>query len=192
MESAEGGTIVLSTGEKIEADTLVWAAGVEPHPLPAALGLAVDDQGRLLVDEHLRVRGDTGLWSAGDCAAVPDLVNGGTCPPTAQYAVRQARQLADNLVADLRSAGTRAFHHQALGQLITVGRYQGIAQLRGATLRGFLPWFLRRTYYASTVPTAERKMRMVAERTLSLLFHRDVDRRADERRPHRRRPWRRH
>ncbi len=94
LESAEGGTMNLSNGEQFEAETLMWVAGISLHPLVPKLGLPVDDQGRLLVDIYLHVEGTDDAWTAGDCAAVPDLVAGGICPPTAQHALRQAEQLA--------------------------------------------------------------------------------------------------
>lgn len=103
LESAVEGRMVLSDGESFEADTLVWTTGVRAHPLVARLGFPVDERGRLIADEYLRVRGVEGAWTAGDCAAVPDLTTGGTCPPTAQHALRQGRHLAKNLVATLNS-----------------------------------------------------------------------------------------
>ncbi|HEX2236227.1 MAG TPA: FAD-dependent oxidoreductase, partial [Actinomycetota bacterium] len=100
--SAEGGHIVLSNGEEFDTDTLVWTAGIHADPLTERLGLERDERGRLVTDEFLRVVGAEGVWAAGDCAAVPDLVTGKVCPPTAQYAIRQARRLARNLVATIR------------------------------------------------------------------------------------------
>ena len=104
LESAVGGRMVLSDGESFEAGTLVWTTGVRAHPLVAGLGFPVDERGRLIADEYLRVSAVEGAWTAGDCAAVPDLTTGGTCPPTAQHALRQGRHLAKNLVATLRGA----------------------------------------------------------------------------------------
>lgn len=173
LESAEGGHLRLSDGEELEADTLVWSAGVTPHPLIAELGLPVDDKGRLVVDRFLRVDGADGAWGAGDCAAVPT-ADGGFFPATAQYAEREARRVAANVAATVRGKEPEPFDHRAVGELVTIGRYKGVGEIRGMRIRGFLPWFLRRTYYAWRIPTLERKVRMVAEWTVALFFPRDV------------------
>jgi NADH:ubiquinone reductase (H+-translocating) len=174
LESAEGGCLVLSDGQRFEADTLVWSAGVRPHPLVAESDLAVDDKGRLRVDEFLRVRGTEGAWGAGDCAAVPDLENGGTCPPSAQYAERQAVHLAKNLAATIGGAQPSAFRHKSAGEMITLGRYKGVAELRGRTLTGVLPWLMRRGFYVVKMPSLDRKLRISADWLVSSLFRRDV------------------
>src|SRR5205085_144007 len=101
LDSAEGGRMRLSNGEAFEAETLVWTTGVRAHPLLESIGLPLDDRGRLVADEYLRVRDVPGAWTAGDCAAVPDLVAAETTPPTAQHALREARTLAWNLAATL-------------------------------------------------------------------------------------------
>jgi NADH dehydrogenase len=172
--SAEGGRMSLSNGEAFEADTLVWTTGVRPHPLLSHLGFPLDDRGRLPVDEFLRVRGTDGAWSAGDCAAVPDLTTGGLSPPTAQHALRQARRLAKNMVATLRGRDLRAFRYRNLGGLVSLGRFKGVARVPGLRLRGFPAWFLHRTYHVLRIPTTNRKVRVILDWTVALFFRRDV------------------
>jgi len=177
LERVEDGCLHLSSGEALAADTLVWAAGVRPNPLAAELGLPVDDRGAIQVDATLAVRDTPGAWAAGDCAAVPDLVagDGARAPATAQYAVREARTLGDNLAAAIRGDAPQPFRHRALGELITLGRHDGVAQVLGrVTLRGFVPWYLRRLYYLLQVPTPERKLRVWLDWTISLAFRRDI------------------
>jgi NADH dehydrogenase len=174
LESAEGGRMVLSNGEAFEADTLVWTAGVRAHPLLPRLGFPLDEKGRLVVDEFLRVRDAEGAWSAGDCAAVPDLTTGGVCPPTAQHALRQARRLAKNVVATLRGREVRPFRYKSLGGLVSLGRFKGVARVPGLRLRGFPAWFLHRTYHVFRIPTLNRKVRVILDWTVALFFRRDV------------------
>lgn len=174
LETAEGGDLRLSDGTVLRTDTLVWVAGVQPNSLVEQLGLPTDEKGRLPVDACLRVKGTRGVWSAGDCAAVPDLVAGGTCPPSAQYAVREARQLGDNLAAAIRGQEPQPFGYDKLGELITLGRHQGVGQVRGRSLHGFLPWYLRRLYHVARIPTWNRKLRVWIDWTVSLAFTRDV------------------
>ena len=174
LDSAEGGVVKLSDGTEYEADTLVWTAGVKAHPFVRRLGFPVDERGRLEADEFLRVRGVEGAWAAGDCAAVPDLVEGGTCPPTAQHALRQARRLARNVAATLRGEEPEPFRYRNLGALASLGLYKGVARVLGIRLRGFPAWLLHRTYHVSRIPTFNRKVRVIVDWTVALFFRRDV------------------
>ena len=90
----------LSTGETLPTRTVVWTAGVAPHPSLRTLSVPLDERGRVPVDEHLRVQGMDSVWAIGDCAAAPD-PRGGLCPPTAQHAVRQGPVAARNIAAEL-------------------------------------------------------------------------------------------
>jgi NADH dehydrogenase len=184
LESAEGGRMVLSSGEAFDADTLVWTTGVRAHPALSRMGLPVDDRGRLVADEFLRVRGAEGAWTAGDCAAVPDLVTGGICPPTAQHALRQAKRLAANIANTLSGLDPQPFRYRQLGALVSLGRYKGVARVLGVRLRGFPAWFLHRTYHLSRIPTVNRKIRVMIDWTVALFFRRDVVQLGSLQRPH--------
>jgi NADH dehydrogenase len=174
LESAEGGVMKLSSGESFAADTLVWTAGVKPEPVAARSGFPVDDRGRVVVDEYLRVRGIEGAWAAGDDAAVPDLLRGGTAPPTAQHALREARRLGRNIAATLTGGPLEPFRHRNLGQLATLGRFKGAATVLGARVTGFPAWWLHRSYHILMMPTLSRKSRILADWTVGLLFPRDI------------------
>ena len=90
LESYDGRTAVLSDGARVPARTLVWTAGVRANPLLGGLGLPLDDRGRIVVDELLRVAGRENVWALGDCAAVPNTRTPGEVdPPTCQHALRQ-------------------------------------------------------------------------------------------------------
>lgn len=161
---------VLSDGTRIPARTLVWSAGVRPSPALETLGLPLDDRGRVVVDATLRVEGAPDVWALGDGAAVPNAKTPGKVdPPTCQHALRQARRLAKNL-----SGTPRPYGYRMLGQVATLGRYKGIAELPGLQLRGFLGWFVARTYHLYALPTVRRKMRVVTDWTVSLFFRRDI------------------
>ncbi len=175
LDSAEGGIVQLSDGESFPAETLVWTAGVKPEPLAALSQLPVDEAGRLRVDASLQVDGFAGvIWAAGDAAAVPNVVSGGFCPPSAQYATRQGKQLAANVLAMLDGRELKEFRYKALGSLCSLGRYKGVAVVMGVRLRGFPAWFVARTYHLLQLPTLNRKVRVVLDWTLSLFFPRDV------------------
>jgi NADH:quinone reductase (non-electrogenic) len=171
LESYDGREAVLANGTRIPARTLVWTAGVRANPLLAELGLPVDERGRLRVDETLRVEGEDDVWALGDCAAVPNSATPGMVdPPTSQHALRQARRLAKNLAGD-----AQPYAYRMLGQVATLGQYKGIAELpAGIQLRGFLGWFVARTYHLYQLPLFTRKLRVVADWTVALFFRRDI------------------
>jgi NADH dehydrogenase len=174
LESAEGGVMRLSNGMCFPADTLVWTAGVKPEPLAAHSGFPVDERGRVVVDEYMRVRGVEDAWAAGDNAAVPDLSTGGVSPPTAQHALRQARRLGKNVIASIQGGKVEPFRWRNLGQLASLGRYKGAALVLGVKVRGFPAWFLHRSYHLLMMPTLNRKVRIIMDWTVGLLFPRDV------------------
>jgi NADH:ubiquinone reductase (H+-translocating) len=174
LESAEDGHMRLSNGIEFDADTLVWTTGVKANPLVTRLGFATDERGRLLADEFLRVSSVAGAWTGGDCAAVPDLVTGGTAPPSAQYSLREARRMAENIAATLHGEELRPFRYRNLGTLVSLGRYKGVARVLGINVRGFAAWFLHRSYHLARVPTFNRKVRIALDWTVGLFFRRDI------------------
>jgi NADH dehydrogenase len=154
--------------------TIVWTAGQRPSPLGRHAGLPVDDRGRVLVDDHLRVKGFPEVYAIGDGAAVPDPATGGICPPTAQHALRQGLRCGDNVAADLGVGSAAPFDYRTRGLAVTLGRNAGTAQVRGATFTGFLAWWMGRSYHLLMMPGMARRARVVGDWTISLLFPRDV------------------
>jgi NADH dehydrogenase len=179
LESAAGGHIVLSDGDSFDADTLVWTAGVKANPLLAASGLPVDEKGRLKCKANLTVVGAPDVFSAGDCAAVPDLSRikedpNALCGPSAQHAVRQAAVLGDNLVRTIRGQALKDYEHAYAGSVASLGLYRGVAEVYGIKLRGFPAWLMHRTYHVARVPTLNRKVRVLTDWTIALFFRREV------------------
>jgi NADH dehydrogenase len=164
--------VKLTDGALLNAHTLVWTAGSAPHPLLKTLPCA--EKGRIPVDDCLRVKGVPGVWSLGDCAVVPDVNTGGACPPTAQHASRQGIVLARNLFAALRGGAPRPFRFKTLGQLASLGRRTGVAQILGVRFSGFVAWWLWRTIYLAKLPRVERKVRVALDWTLDLVFQKDL------------------
>jgi len=177
---ANPGVVLLSEGE-IHAETLVWTAGTLPNPLLKSLLLEKDKRGALLVDDTLAVPGAPGLWAIGDCAAVTDAATGHLCPPTAQFALREAEVLAGNIVAQLEQRPLRKFHFDSLGALCVVGHQTACAELsvpfnRSKSLRfsGLFAWLLWRGIYLAKLPGLERKIRVLMDWTIELFFPRDI------------------
>ncbi|TAK68725.1 MAG: NAD(P)/FAD-dependent oxidoreductase [Actinomycetota bacterium] len=175
LESAVDREIVLSDGQRVHSDTLVWTAGVKPNPMLADTDLPLDARGRVRCTADLRVDGISDAFGAGDCCAVPDLTKPGEfCSPSAQHAVRQATVLADNIISSMRGFPSRDYEHRYAGSVASLGLYKGVAQVYGIKLKGFPAWFAHRTYHMSRVPTLQRKVAVVLDWTIALLFQRDV------------------
>ena len=170
LESVGAHEAVLSDGDRIVTSTLVWTTGARPHPILGQFGLPLDERGRVKVDSTFRVEGLPHVWALGDCARVPnEATPGQPDPPTSQHALRQARRLAKNLRGD-----PEPYRYRMLGQVATLGRHKGIAEVMGLPFRGFLGWWITRTYHLYQLPLISRKLRVVTDWTVELLFRRDI------------------
>jgi NADH dehydrogenase len=175
LDSCVDGVVKLSNGDTFESDTVVWTAGVKASPVLADTDLPVDEKGRLRARATLQVVDVDNAWGAGDAVAVPDVTHPGEfTAPNAQHAVRQARRLADNIIAVLRGREPKPYVHKYVGSVASLGLHKGVAQVYGIKVKGFLAWFMHRTYHLSRVPTFNRKVRVVSEWTLALFFKREV------------------
>ncbi len=163
----------LSSGETLPTRTVVWTAGVAPQPILRELNLPLDERGRVPVDSHLRVEGLDSVWAIGDCAAAPD-PRGGTCPPTAQHAVRQGPVAARNIAAELGIGSPEPFEYRSEASFVNLGRYKAVGRIGDRTFRGFPAWWMARTYHMSQIPGAARKARAVLDWTAGLPFKRDI------------------
>jgi NADH dehydrogenase len=180
LTDAHPGVVVLSEGE-IYADTLVWTAGTAPNPLLKSLAVEKDKRGAVVVDHALAVPGHPGTWALGDCASIRDAKTDKPCPPTAQFALREAERLARNIKAQIEGSPLRGFHFDSLGAFCVVGHQTACAELtlpwaRGKSIRfsGLLAWFMWRGIYLSKLPGLERKIRVLMDWTIELFFPRDI------------------
>ena len=180
LKDFQPGVVLLSDGE-IPAETLVWTAGTEPNPLLRVLPVERDKRGAVIVESTLAVKDHPGVWALGDCAAVTDSVTGKPCPPTAQFALREAPVLAKNIHAFWEGRPLRPFHFDSLGSLCVVGHQTACAELsipfaRAKSVRfsGLLAWAMWRGIYLAKLPGLERKIRVLMDWTVELFFPRDI------------------
>jgi NADH dehydrogenase len=167
--------VTLSDGELIPARTVVWTAGVKPSPAVGKLGLPSDRSGRVVVDRTMRVEGYGHVWAIGDCAAVPDPARKGQpCPPTAQHAIRQGRLVARNVVATLHNGRVRPFRYRTKGVVAELGDTEAVALTLGVRWHGLPAWFIARTYHLLLMPGMGRKLRLLMDWNVALLFGRDT------------------
>ncbi|MBQ1010576.1 NAD(P)/FAD-dependent oxidoreductase [Micromonospora sp. M51] len=180
LESCVDGVVKLSDGDSFRSDTIVWTAGVKPSPMLDATDFPRDDRRRITCLPTLQVvDGDQvveGAWSAGDCAAVPDLTKepGNFCSPSAQHAVRQAARMADNIVAVVRGREPVNYKHKHVGSVASLGLHKGVAQVYGIKMTGWPAWVMHRTYHMSRIPSFNRKIRVVVDWSLAFFLKREV------------------
>ncbi|MET7961315.1 NAD(P)/FAD-dependent oxidoreductase [Micromonospora zamorensis] len=180
LESCVDGVVKLSDGDSFRSDTIVWTAGVKPSPMLDSTDFPRDDRRRITCLPTLQVvDGDQvveGAWSAGDCAAVPDLTKepGNFCSPSAQHAVRQAARMADNITAVIRGREPVNYKHKHVGSVASLGLHKGVAQVYGIKMTGWPAWVMHRTYHMSRIPSFNRKVRVVVDWTLAFVLKREV------------------
>jgi NADH dehydrogenase len=191
LVSAEG--VLLADGELLAGHTVITTIGTAPNPLLERLGVACSG-GRVVVAGDLSVPGHANLWAIGDCAWVPNALDGSVSPPTAQFAVRQARHLADNLLARLAGRPTQNFSYRSKGMMASIGHLKGVAEVAGLPLTGWPAWLVWRAYYLSQMPSFGRRLRIFFEWGWGMFFPPDIthlrftrshEMKADEARRHR-------
>jgi NADH dehydrogenase len=180
LVDVQPGLVILSEGQII-AETLIWTAGTAPSPLLKTLAFEKNKRGAVVVDSFLAVPSYPGVWALGDCAAVNDAKSGNPCPPTAQFALREAQSIATNIHATLSGKPGKPFHFDSLGSLCVIGHQTACAELsipfaRSHSLRfsGLLAWLMWRGIYLAKLPGLERKIRVLMAWTLELFFPRDI------------------
>ncbi|MGI8845207.1 MAG: NAD(P)/FAD-dependent oxidoreductase [Thermoleophilaceae bacterium] len=173
LEEVAEGAARLSTGEVVPTRMVCWTAGVKPPAIVSRLGLPVTEHGRIQAEETTRVPGHRNIWAIGDAAAVPDPARKGQpSPPTAQHVIRQGRVAADNIAATMAGRKLRKFRYRTLGVFVDMGQHKAVATMLGVPLRGFPAWFAARTYHLAAMPGQARRLRLMADWTVGLLFGR--------------------
>jgi NADH dehydrogenase len=163
----------LDSGDIIEGGTVVCTIGTAPNPLLDQIP-APKVRGRLQVNPDMSVPGVPGVWALGDCAAVPNARDNAISPPTAQFADRQARHLARNILAKLNGRPTRPFSYRPMGQLSSIGHNKAVAEVLGVKLSGFIAWLMWRGVYLLKIPTLSRKSRLFLEWNWAMFFPPDI------------------
>lgn len=168
LEAATGEEAILRGGMRIPTKTLISTVPSSPNPLIDALELP-KERGKLKVDSSLCVAGTNNVWALGDCALVP-MSDGGICPPTAQFAIRQAKTAAHNIVSTIRGGERKSFQFKELGKLGVLGHRTAVAEVFGMNVSGFLAWFLWRTIYLMKLPGWGRRLKVAAAWTFDLFL----------------------
>ena len=165
--------VVLDSGERIYGGTVIATIGMAPNPLIAELPIP-KKRGRVETATDMSVPGHPGLWALGDCAAVTNAHDGQLSPPTAQFAIAHAKQLAHNLTRSIKGESTRPFSYRPKGQLSSIGHNKAVAEVYGVRFSGFVAWLMWRGFYLLKIPTLARKVRLYFEWNWEMLFPPDI------------------
>jgi NADH dehydrogenase len=130
---------VIAGGQRIDAGTVLWTAGVAASPLAASLGVTRDRAGRVAVDRDLSVPEHPEIFVAGDLALFP-YQTGQPLPGVAQVAIQQGRHAAKNVLRDLERQPRLPFHYDDRGNMAVIGRAAAIAEIHGLKLSGYAAW----------------------------------------------------
>jgi NADH dehydrogenase len=186
VSGATSREVRIKDADPIPSFTLVWTTGVAPNPLIKESALPTSGRGWIQVDADMRVAGRPGVWALGDCAQIPDVLHPGhTQPALAQHAIREATRLAHNIAASIRGGSSEPFSYHTLGQLATLGHFNGIGTIGPVRLpglpaigpirlHGFPAWVAWRTYYLVRLPRLEKRLRVATDWTVDMIFGRDI------------------
>ena len=173
VEFATPDGVGLVGGQLLRAGTVVCTVGTRPSPLVISLDVPKHD-GRLNTEADLRLQGHASVWAIGDCARVINAEDGEVAPATAQFADRQGRLAAANIVATLSGKSTRSFGFRPLGQLCCIGGHRAVAEMLGVQISGFPAWLLWRSVYLLKLPAWSRRLQVGFDWAWLLLFPRDL------------------
>jgi NADH:ubiquinone reductase (H+-translocating) len=172
-KEVQSSKVVLGTGEEIECETVVCTVGNTTNPLLKAVGLPLE-KGRLKTEPDMRVKHAANVWALGDSTAVPNAWDGKPSPPTAQFAMRQAKQLAANIACVLAGQESRPFSYRPLGMMASIGHHNAVAEICGLHISGFVGWLLWRSVYLAKMPTLLRKVEVALDWAWSVLFRPNI------------------
>jgi NADH:ubiquinone reductase (H+-translocating) len=127
--------------ERIEAHTILWAAGVAAAPISRDLGPNLDRAGRVMVEPDLTVAGHPGVFVIGDLATFTHQT-GKPLPGVAQVAIQEGAQAAANIARLLSGQPTKKFRYRDPGNMATIGRHAAIADFGFMHVSGYAGWLL--------------------------------------------------
>lgn len=157
----------------VSGGTIVCTIGSTTAPILVRLDTP-KEKGRVLTEPDLRLKGSANVWAVGDCASTINAHDGQPSPPTGQFAERQGRQCAENIMRTLRGEATRPFSFKVLGQLCSIGGHCAVAEMFGFKLSGFWAWFVWRGVYLFKLPSWSRRIQVGFDWAWLLVFPRDL------------------
>lgn len=171
VATSEG--VGLTDGSEVSGATIVCTIGSTMSPVVKRLQ-ATKEKGRLVTEPDMRLPGFSNVWAIGDCSIITNSYDSKPSPPTGQFAERQGRQCAENIVRVLHKQETRPFYFKPLGQLCSIGGHTAVAEMFGFRLSGFFAWFVWRGVYLFKMPTWSKRIKVGFDWAWQLVFSRDL------------------
>ncbi|RBL88440.1 NAD(P)/FAD-dependent oxidoreductase [Chitinophaga flava] len=143
VKEYDGNTAILSTGEKIQSQSLLWSAGVKGVPVAGLPQDIILPNGRILVNEFNQLKGFNNIFAIGDIAQMtndPRFPKG--YPMVAQVAIQQGKNLAHNLRLMMENKTMKGFYYKDLGSMATIGRNRAVAEIFNTRLSGYIAWMV--------------------------------------------------
>ena len=166
--------VELNSGEVISCRTVVSTVGNSLPEMVQNLDFPTE-RDRLSVDDKLRIVGHSNIWALGDVALVPNAIDEfNPCPPTAQFALRQAQCLANNIAANIENRPLTTFAYKPRGSLASIGDYKGVAEIKNFRISGFIAWALWRVTYLAMFPGAVSRLRIALNWLLDYFVPRNI------------------
>jgi NADH dehydrogenase len=140
VKALDGDEVVLAGSERVQAKTLVWAAGVKPSDLAGTIEAGRSRSGRIEVDQFLRVNGHENVFAVGDVAST--MQDGKEVPMLSAPAMQEARVAAANILATIRKEPLKRFHYTNKGTMATIGKNSAVAHVWKFNFTGFIGWLM--------------------------------------------------
>ncbi len=157
--------------ERIQAATVLWAAGVESASIGKQLGFPLDPQGRILVSDDMSVEGHSEVFVAGDQAHFSDQ-DGKMLPGIAPVAMQQGKFLAKNILREIQGKARLSFKYRDKGQMAAIGRNRAIAEVGTFQFHGFFAWILWLTIHIYYLTGFKNRLFVIVQWAIAhLSFH---------------------
>ena len=166
--------LILENGEKISTYTTIWTDGVTPDKLVKKLECEHDKKGHIKTKDNLELSSFSNIYAVGDCASITNPFSGKSYPPTAQHAIKEGQLAAQNIINNIESKKSKKIRYKTRGTMAIIGKRKGVAKIFGFKFKGLTAWFLWRTFYFSKIPMIKKKLRIMSDWSMDLIFHSDV------------------
>ena len=166
--------VITRDENQIEGDVIVWTAGIRPSPITAGLAVQKARDGRVVVDEHLRIPAVPSIFALGDTAASIDPDTGDPLPPNAAVAVQEGESAGVNLARLVRGEPLMPFTYQPMGELIALGRLRAAAELGPFVFDGLAAWIIWRMVYLTKLMGTRNRAGLALDWIASLFAQRKI------------------
>ena len=163
LERVDEEGAVLTDGSTISAATILSTIGTTYIPLQGMEEFERNNQGRLYVDEYLRVPGEPRIWAGGDCAHVKHVQTGEACPANALWAIKHGEWIGHNMAHTVLNKSLSPFTYRGLGQAASLGVGKGVLELYGLQFTGWTAWLMRLGFFLRFMPGWVQRTKVILD-----------------------------